>query len=75
MNVSLNTTKMGVKSNMVCFPAVSLQRIPEYIMQTPSEDPAHKLFKLHTMFLRKINAIGLYSDPSLKPQETALGHS
>lgn len=33
MNASLNTTKVGVKSNMVCFPAVSLQRIPEYFMK------------------------------------------
>lgn len=44
---------------------------PRILHETPSEDSAHKIFKLHNVFLRKINTNGLYSGLSLKPQETA----
>lgn len=71
MNASLNITKMGVKSDTVHFPGVSLLRIPEYFKQTPFEAPTHKLFKIYNVFLRKINSVSLDLGLTLKPPETA----
>lgn len=51
MNERLNITKMGVKNDGICFPGVSLLRIPEYLKQTLSE--AHKLFKHYIVLFRK----------------------
>lgn len=71
MNTSLNITKMGVKSDTICFPGVSLLRVPEYFKQTPYETTTNKLFKLHNVLLWKNNSISLGLSLSLKSQETA----
>lgn len=71
MSASLNITKIGVKSDNIFFPGVSLLRIPEYFKQIPSEALAHKLLKLYNVLLRKISIVSLDFGVTLKPQETA----
>lgn len=50
---------MGVKNDRLCFPGVSLLRIPEYFKETLSE--THKLFKHYNVLLKK--KIGLGPQP------------